>query len=65
MIREDRDMKVVAMLSTKLDKPVLLLPLGIRGTNAGQANENMSRKHFFEATKLLGAYLFQVSYVFR
>ncbi|KAK4875841.1 hypothetical protein RN001_012263 [Aquatica leii] len=61
MIREDRDLKIVNTLSVISEKSILVLPLGDKHIRAGEDNENMPKKNFYEGIKLLGAYLFQVA----
>lgn len=63
MIREDRDLKVVTMLNRILEKSILVWPTGDCMINSGGDNENILKKHFYESIKLMGAYLFQISYV--
>lgn len=61
MIRDDTDSKVINIISRITEKNVLLLPIGTRDINAGFENENMPLRNFYEGTKLLGAYLFQLA----
>lgn len=61
MIREDRARKVLTVLQRITEKSILLLPLGSKGCNAGQDNENITLRNFYEGTKLMAAYLYQVS----
>ncbi|KAJ8969556.1 hypothetical protein NQ317_016588 [Molorchus minor] len=63
MIREDRSRETVTTLDRILEKTVLLLPLYCSGCNAGEENENVTSRNYYEGIKLLAAYLFQVSNV--
>lgn len=61
LIREDRDMKTVVILSRTIERNVLVLPIGDRNINVGGNNENMPKKNYYEGIKLLGAYILQVA----
>ncbi|KAF5283509.1 hypothetical protein FQR65_LT02662 [Abscondita terminalis] len=61
LIREDRDLPVVNILSVATEKNILVLPLGDKHIRAGESNESIHKKHFYEGIKVLGAYLFQVA----
>lgn len=63
MIREDKNINSVKILSRVIDKVVVLLPLGNKNINAGKPNENITLRNFYEGTKLLAAYLYQLSYL--
>ncbi|XP_045474295.1 cytosolic non-specific dipeptidase-like [Harmonia axyridis] len=62
-IREDRPMTSISNLDGTLEKNILVLPLVGNGSNTGEANENISYRNLFEGTKLLAAYLIQLSEV--
>ncbi|CAH1985983.1 unnamed protein product [Acanthoscelides obtectus] len=59
LIREDRPRLTATIFDNVLEKSMLLLPLCSRGSNLGQADENISNKNYYEGTKLIGAFLFQ------
>lgn len=61
MIREDRSRVLLTIFDQVLETNILLLPLVPKGSNSGDANENVTIRNFYESTKLLAAYLFQVS----
>lgn len=63
MIREDRNIHSVKLLKMVLDTNALVIPLGNKSGNAGGANENVSLRNFYEGTKLLAAYIFQLALV--
>ncbi|XP_017781520.1 PREDICTED: cytosolic non-specific dipeptidase-like [Nicrophorus vespilloides] len=59
MIREDRDSTSINILEM-IGKSILLLPLVQKGGN-GPDNECILARNFYEGTKLIGAYLFQLA----
>lgn len=61
MIREDRSRVLLTIFDQVLETNILLLPLVPKGSNPGGANENIIIRNFYESTKLLAAYLFQIS----
>lgn len=62
LIREDKEIPIVLLLQRVLpDRNILVLPLAAGSCNAGSANENINRKQYFEGTKMLMAYLYQLS----
>ncbi|XP_025835853.1 cytosolic non-specific dipeptidase-like [Agrilus planipennis] len=61
LIREDRNIPIVSMLSKVMEKPVMLLPLPSMGANISEPNENISLKNYYEGTKLLAAYILQIA----
>ncbi|RZC33444.1 PHF5 and/or Peptidase M20 domain containing protein [Asbolus verrucosus] len=61
MIREDRARVLLTILDSILETNILFLPLVTHGSNAGGDNENLSLRNFYESTKLLAAYLFQMA----
>lgn len=61
MIRNDKPMVLLTILDRVLENNILLLPLVTRGSNAGLENENITVRNFYESTKLLAAYLFQLA----
>lgn len=56
-------MTSISNLDGTLEKNILVLPLVGNGSNTGEANENISYRNLFEGTKLLAAYLIQLSEV--
>ncbi|KAH0998616.1 cytosolic non-specific dipeptidase-like isoform X1 [Dendroctonus ponderosae] len=63
MIRESRARKAVTVLDRVLEKNIVMLPLACRGSNPGEANENISSRNYYEGTKVIAAYMFQTSYI--
>lgn len=63
MIREDKEIPTILLLQRVLDKSILLLPLAAEKSNANKPNENITKKQFFEGTKVLVAYLSQLAVV--
>ncbi|KAJ8947213.1 hypothetical protein NQ318_001498 [Aromia moschata] len=61
IIREDRPRETITILDRVLEKPVVLLPLYCKGCNAGEENENITARNYYEGIKLLAAYMFQVA----
>lgn len=61
MIREDKDIRCVKIISRVMDKPIIVLPLGNNSINAGKPNENMGLRNFFEGRKVQAAFLLQIS----
>ncbi|XP_060528292.1 cytosolic non-specific dipeptidase-like [Cylas formicarius] len=61
MIREARARQAVTIFDRVLEKNIVMLPLSCRGSNPGEPNENISSRNFYEGTKLIAAYLFQMS----
>lgn len=62
MIREDQEIPILLMLRQVIEREVVLLPLANSSCNARGADENISIRNFFEGTKLLIAFLKQLSY---
>ena len=65
MIRDDTDYVEINILQKIIKKPILLLPLASKSSNAGKPNENIILRNFYEGTKLLGAYLLQLPNTFK
>lgn len=63
MIREDRGRETATIFDNVLEKNVIVLPLCEKGSNPGGANEYISARNYYEGTKLIAAYLFQLSYI--
>lgn len=63
MIRESRARKAVTIIDRVLEKNIVMLPLACRGSNPGEANENISSRNYYEGTKVIAAYMFQTSYI--
>lgn len=63
MIRVDKDLQAVKILSRATEKSVVVLPIGAASTNAGLPNENLSQRNMFESIKVMAAYLFQISFI--
>ena len=61
MIREARGNEAVTILDRILEKNIVMLPLSCRGSNSGGPNENISSRNYYEGTKVIGAYLFQIA----
>ncbi|CAH1155802.1 unnamed protein product [Phaedon cochleariae] len=63
LIREDRGRETATIFDNVLEKNIIILPLCAKGADPGEANENISSRNYFEGTKLIAAYLFQLSYL--
>ncbi|XP_030764210.1 cytosolic non-specific dipeptidase-like [Sitophilus oryzae] len=63
LIREARAREVVTILDRVLEKSILMMPLSCKGSNSGEANENISIRNYYEGTKVVAAYLFQFAIV--
>ncbi|KXZ75665.1 cytosolic non-specific dipeptidase [Tribolium castaneum] len=61
MIKLDKPMVLLTILDRVLENNILLLPLVTSGSNASMENENITVRTFYESTKLLAAYLFQLA----
>ncbi|XP_023021265.2 cytosolic non-specific dipeptidase [Leptinotarsa decemlineata] len=61
LIREDRGRETATIFDNVLEKNMIILPLCSKGTNSGEANEHISSRNYFEGTKVIAAYLFQIA----
>ncbi|KAL1494567.1 hypothetical protein ABEB36_010145 [Hypothenemus hampei] len=60
MIREPIAREAVTILDRILQRNIVVLPLARRGSNPGHENENISSRNYYEGTKVIAAYLFQL-----
>lgn len=61
MTREGGSIPVTLTLQQVTQKNVLLLPVGCGDDGAHSQNEKLDIRNYIEGTKLLGAYLYEVS----
>ncbi|KAG5883556.1 hypothetical protein JTB14_008523 [Gonioctena quinquepunctata] len=62
LIREDRGRQTATIFDNVLEKNMLILPLCSKGTNSGEADEHITSRNYFEGTKVIAAYLFQIAH---
>lgn len=61
LTREGGSIPVTLTFQDALQKNVLLLPMGRSSDGAHSINEKLDRSNYIEGTKLLGAYLWELS----
>lgn len=61
LTREGGSIPVTITFEESLGKNVCLLPMGCGDDGAHSINEKLDRRNYIEGTKLLGAYLYEIS----
>ncbi|CAG9829741.1 unnamed protein product [Diabrotica balteata] len=61
LIREDRGRESPAVFDSVLEKNIVMVPLCSKNSNHAEANERISARCYYEGTKLLAAYMFQLA----
>ncbi|KAF7273865.1 hypothetical protein GWI33_013443 [Rhynchophorus ferrugineus] len=61
LIREARAREAVTILDRVLEKSIVMMPLSCKGSNPGEVDENISTRNYYEGTKVIAAYLFQIA----
>lgn len=63
LTREGGSIPVTLTFEESLGKNVCLLPMGQGNDGAHSINEKLDRSNYIEGTKLLGAYLYEISQI--
>ncbi|XP_028138514.1 beta-Ala-His dipeptidase-like isoform X1 [Diabrotica virgifera virgifera] len=61
LIREDRGRESPTVFDSVLEKNIVMVPLCSKNSNQAEANESISARCYYEGTKLLAAYMFQLA----